>query len=326
MYDVRMRIVALEEHMTTPDIVKAAQMAETGASPAFMQSLQAKLLDVGAGRIADMDAAGIDMQVLSLAANTVDKLEAASAKALVRDANDRMAAAVQAHPDRFAAFATLALHEPESAAQELERCVRRLGCKGVMLNGTANGQFLDHARFTPIFEAAQTLDVPIYLHPAPPPKAVMEAYYSSLPGSLGFFLSTAGWGWHVETGMHSLRLMITGVFDRFPKLRIILGHMGENLPFSIARAEMVFGRGAAHLKRSIGEYFREHFYLTTSGYFTLPPFQCMQQVVGMDRILFSVDYPFSPNEQGREFLDSLGVSPEDREKIAGRNAEKLLKL
>ncbi len=321
-----MRIVALEEHMTTPDIVKAAQMSDTGASPAFMQALQAKLLDVDAGRIADMDTGGIDMQVLSLAANTVDKLDAASAKALAHDANDRMAAAVQAHPDRFAAFATLALHEPESAAQELERCVRGLGCKGVMLNGTANGQFLDHPRFTPIFEAAQTLDVPIYLHPAPPPKAVIEAYYSGLPGSLGFFLSTAGWGWHVETGMHSLRLMITGVFDRFPKLKIILGHMGENLPFSIARAEMVFGRGAPHLKRSIGEYFREHFYLTTSGYFTLPPFQCMQQVVGMDRILFSVDYPFSSNEQGREFLDSLAVSTEDREKIASRNAENLLKL
>src|SRR5579863_8076353 len=321
-----MRIVALEEHMTTPDIVKAAQMSDTGASPAFMQSLQAKLLDVGAGRIADMDAAGIDMQVLSLAANTVDKLEAASAKALVRDANDRMAAAVQAYPDRFAAFATLALHEPESAAQELERCVRRLGCKGVMLNGTANGQFLDHARFTPIFEAAQTLDVPIYLHPAPPPKAVMDAYYSGLPGPLGFFLSTAGWGWHVETGMHSLRLMLSGVFDRFPKLKIILGHMGENLPFSLARAEMVFAQRAPNLRRSIGEYFGEHFYLTTSGYFTAPPFLCMQQVVGADRIMFSVDYPFSPNSVGRKFLDSLAVSPEDREKIAHGNAEKLLKL
>jgi hypothetical protein len=154
----------------------------------------------------------------------------------------------------------------------------------------------------------------------------MDAYYSGLPGSLGFFLSTAGWGWHVETGMHCLRLIVTGVFDRFPRLKMIIGHMGENLPFSIARAEMVFGRTGANLKRSLGEYFCEHFYLTTSGYFSTPPFLCMQQVVGIDRILFSVDYPFSSNMVGRQFLDSLAISPEDREKIAHRNAEKLLKL
>jgi uncharacterized protein len=320
---VRMRIITLEEHVTTPDIAKAAPMAMS--SPAFMQAIQAKLLDMGEGRIADMDAAGIDMQVLSVAANTVDKLDAATANDLARDANDRMAEAVRAHPDRFAAFATLALQEPDKAAAEFERCVRQLGFKGVMLNGTAHGQFLDHPRFTPIFEAAQALDVPVYLHPAPPPKAVMDAYYSGLPGPLGFFLSTAGWGWHVETGMHCLRLIISGLFDRLPKLKMMIGHMGENLPFSIARSEMVLGR-ATELKRSVGEYFCEHFFLTTSGYFTTPPFVCMQQVVGIDRIMFSVDYPFSPNTLGRKFLDNLAVSPEDLEKIAHRNAEKLLKL
>lgn len=301
-------------------------MAASGASPAFMQAINAKLLDMGEGRIADMDASGIDMQVLSVSANTVDKLEPANANAVVRDANDRMAAAVRAHPGRFAAFATLALQEPDQAAAEFERCIRQLGFRGVMLNGTANGQFLDHPRFTPIFEAAQALDVPIYLHPAPPPQPVMDAYYSGLPDPLGFFLSTAGWGWHVETGMHCLRLMLSGVFDRFEKLKIIIGHMGENLPFSIARAEMVFGQRAPNLKRSPGEYFCEHFYLTTSGYFTTPPFLCMLQVVGIDRIMFSVDYPFSPNTLGRKFLDNLAVSPQDMEKIAHRNAEKLLKL
>jgi predicted TIM-barrel fold metal-dependent hydrolase len=324
--DVRMRIIALEEHVTTPDILKAARMPTGGASLGFMEAMSAKLLDMGEGRIADMDASGIDMQVLSVSANTVDQLDAATAQSLARDANDRMAAAVRAHPDRFAAFATLALQEPEQAAAEFERCVRQLGFKGVMLNGTANGQFLDHPRFTPVFEAAQALDVPIYMHPAPPPKPVLDAYYSGLPNPLGFFLSTAGWGWHVETGMHSLRLIISGVFDRFPKLKIILGHMGENLPFSIARAEMVFGRGVINLQRSIAEYFCEHFHLTTSGYFTTPPFLCMQQVVGIDHIMFSVDYPFSPNTLGRKFLDDLAVSPEDMEKIAHRNAEKLLKL
>jgi predicted TIM-barrel fold metal-dependent hydrolase len=321
-----MRIVTLEEHITTPEILKTAQMPASGPAAAFMQSMNDRLLDIGEGRIAAMDAAGIDMQVLSVSANAVDTLGTATANAVVREANDIMAAAVRAHPTRFAAFATLTLLEPGQAAVELDRCVRKLGFKGAMINGTCNGQFLDDPRFTPIFEAATALDVPIYLHPAPPPKPVMEAYYSGLPGSLGFMLSTAGWGWHVETGMHSLRLILTGVFDRFPKLKIIIGHMGENLPFSIVRAEMVMGRIASDLKRPIGEYFRENFYLTTSGYFSAPPFLCMKQVVGIDHILFSVDYPFSTNEVGRKFLDSLTLSAEEMEKFAHGNADKLLRL
>ncbi len=319
-----MRIITLEEHVTTPGIAEVAPMAVN--APAFLQSIQAKLLDMGEGRIADMDAAGIDMQVLSVAANSVDKLDAATAEDLARDANDRMADAVRAHPDRFAAFATLALQEPEHAAVEFERCIQKLGFKGVMLNGTAQGQFMDHARFTPIFEVAQSLDVPVYLHPAPPPKAVMDAYYGGLPGGVGYFLSTAGWGWHAEAGMHSLRLILSGLFDRLPKLKMIIGHMGEDLPYSIARSDMVLGRAATHLKRRVAEYFHEHFHLTTSGYFTTPPFLCMQQVAGIDRILFSIDYPFSPNTVGRAFLEKLAIGPEDMEKLTHRNAERLLKL
>jgi uncharacterized protein len=322
-----MRIITLEEHVTTPELAKAAETARGGTLPPFLQQMQMKLLDMGEGRIADMDAAGIDMQVLSpLAAHTLDRLDPAVANGLTRDANDRMAAAVRAHPDRFAAFGTLALQEPEKAAAEFERCVLQLGFKGVMLYGAANGQFLDHQRFTPVLEAAQALDVPIYLHPAPPPQAVMDAYYGGLPGSLGFLLGTAGWGWHVETGMHCLRLMLAGVFDRLPKLKIIIGHMGENLPFSIARAELSFSRAPLGLKRTLSEYLREHFYLTTSGYFTTPPFVCMQQVVGIDRIMFSVDYPLSSNQMGREFLNQLDISAEDMDKITHRNAEKLLKI
>jgi predicted TIM-barrel fold metal-dependent hydrolase len=323
-----MRIITLEEHMTTPGIVNSSSGGQGGGLPAnaFIQSLEAKLLDVGEGRLADMDASGISMQVLSISANLIDKMEPSTGNAVACDANDAMAAAVRAHPDRFAAFATLALQDPQKAAAEFERCVRTLGFKGVMVNGTINGQFLDDPKFTPLFESAQALDVPIYLHPAPPPKTVMDAYFSGLPGQLGFALATAGWGWHVETGLHCLRLMITGVFDRFPKLKIIVGHMGENLPFSIARAQAVFERAASNVKRPVGEYFRDHFYLTTSGYFTNPPFQCMLDVVGADHIMFSVDYPFSPNAMGRKFLDNLPISPENMEKIAHGNAEKLLKL
>ena len=320
-----MRIITLEEHITTPSIVKASSNGQAPlTSNAYIQSLHAKLLNVGDGRVADMDASGISVQVLSISASPIDRLEVSEAQTLARDANDILAAAVKAHPDRFAAFCTLALQHPESAAAELQRCAK-LGFKGVMVNGTVNGQFLDDPKFTPFFEAAQALDLPIYLHPAPPPKPVMDAYFSGL-GQLGFFLSTAGWGWHVETGLHSLRLIVSGLFDRFPKLKMIIGHMGENIPFSLARSQMVFARGALNLKKQLGDYFQENFWLTTSGYFSLPPFLCMLQVVGADRILFSVDYPFSPNTVGRKFLDSLPVSNEDLEKIAHRNAELLLKL
>lgn len=320
-----MRIITLEEHITTPAIVKVSSNGQAPlSSNAYIQSLHAKLLDVGDVRIADMDASGISLQVLSISASPIDRLESSEAQALARDANDILAAAVEAHPDRFAAFCTLALQHPESAAAELQRCAK-LGFRGVMVNGTVNGKFLDDTSFTPFFEAAQALDLPIYLHPAPPPKPVMDAYFSGL-GQLGFFLSTAGWGWHVETGLHSLRLIVSGLFDRFPKLKMIIGHMGENIPFSLARSQMVFSRGALNLKKQLGDYFQENFWLTTSGYFSLPPFLCMLQVVGADRILFSVDYPFSPNTVGRKFLDSLPVSNEDLEKIAHRNAESLLKL
>jgi uncharacterized protein len=322
-----MRIITLEEHITTPAILKASSDGQgVLSSSAFIQALHAKLLDTGEGRLADMDASGISMQVLSISSSPIDKLDPAAGHALARDTNDILAAAVKAHPDRFAAFCTLALQDPQKSAAELDRCVRQLGFKGVMVNGTVNGQFLDDPKFTPFFEAAQALDVPVYLHPAPPPRPVMDAYFKGLPGQLGFMLSTAGWGWHVEAGLHTLRLIITGVFDRFPRLKMILGHMGENIPFSLARSEMAFSRGASNIKRPVSEYFQEHFWLTTSGYFTSPPFLCMLQIVGADRIMFSVDYPFSPNDIGRKFLDSLTVCREDHEKIAHGNAETLLRL
>ena len=322
-----MRIVTLEEHITTPAILKASSNADASVlSSAYVQALHAKMLDVGEGRLADMDASGITKQVLSISASPIDKMEVSAAHALARDTNEALAAAVKAHPDRYAAFCTLALQDPEKAVLELERCMRQPAFKGVMVNGTINGEFLDQPKFTPFFEAAQALDAPIYLHPAPPPEPVMDAYFRGLPGQFGFALSTAGWGWHVETGLHSLRLIVTGLFDRFPKLKIIVGHMGENVPFSLARSQAVFGRGAWTWKRSLSEYFQEHFWLTTSGYFTTPPFLCMLQVVGADRIMFSIDYPFSPNPVGRKFLDSLALGSEDLEKIAHGNAERLLKL
>jgi predicted TIM-barrel fold metal-dependent hydrolase len=321
-----MRTITLEEHISTPEFLQAMAKVWPGNPVIDMwQAQRDKLFDVGKDRIADMDAAGIDVQVLSLS-GSLDRLDPAFATALARDTNDKLALAVQAHPDRFAAFATLALQEPEMAALEFERCVRKLGFKGALVNGTSDGLFLDHPRFTPLFETAQALDVPIYLHPAPPPEEVRKVYFSGLPPNPGFVLSTAGWGWHAETGLHCLRLIVSGLFDRFPRLKIIIGHMGEALPFYIARADAFLSRSAAHLKRGIAEYFHEHFYITTSGCFSLPPFLCALQVAGADRILFSVDYPYDSNAAGRAFLNALPISAEDRAKISHGSAERLLKL
>lgn len=322
-----MRTITLEEHFSTPEFLEATANLWSGDPAAnFWKANRAKLLDTGKERIADMDSAGIDLQVLSLSGIGMDKLDPPTATSLARDTNGKLAAAVRAHPDRFAAFATVALQEPEKAAIEFERCVRQLGFKGVMLNGMSGGLFLDHPRFTPLFETAQALDVPIYLHPAPPPEEVRKKYFSDLPGNVGFILSTAAWGWHVEAGLQSLRLIASGLFDRFPKLTIVIGHMGEAVPFYIVRANDFLAQSAKHLQRPLTEYFREHFYITTSGCFSLPPFLCALQVVGADRMLFSVDYPFAANSLGRAFLDTLTVTKEEMEKITHKNAERLLKL
>jgi predicted TIM-barrel fold metal-dependent hydrolase len=324
MEDNAMKIITLEEHVTTAAVQKA--VPQDVPVPEFMKKIQTRLLDVGEGRLADMDESGITMQVLSLAVNGVDRLSSQDQRFLLHDANDEIAAAVSVHPDRFAAWASLGLSEPASAAAELERCVRQHGFVGALVDGTTNGKFLDAPEFEPLFATAEKLEVPIYLHPAPPPATVQDAYFSGLPGGTGAMLARAGWGWHVETGLHVLRLILSGLFDRHPKLKMIIGHMGENLPFSLVRADTVMNRVGHGLKRPLKDYFHEHFWITTSGYFSQAPFQCALQVVGADRILFSVDYPFSDNQTGRAFLDSLSVSPTDLGKIAYDNARALLRL
>jgi len=319
-----MKTIALEEHFVTASFLKATGAYGT-AAPARLQLVQAQLLDLGAGRIAAMDEAGIDVQVLSLT-TLVGSLQAATASAVLHDVNDELAAAVSAHPGRFAGFAALNTREPAAAAKELERCVNGLDFKGALFSGTTDGEFLDQPKFTPIFEAANALRVPIYIHPAPPPNGVKNAYFSGLPGETGLVLSIAGWGWHAETGLHSLRLILSGLFDRFPELQVIIGHLGEGVPYALARSSHVLSSVAKHLKLSVAEYFHRNFHVTTSGYFTQPPFQCAYDVVGIDRLMFSVDYPFSTNIQGRDFLNSLKLSDQDMSKLTHRNAEALLKL
>ncbi len=321
-----MRIVTLEEHILTPAFAAAARKLPSGPPPALRARMEPALLDLGEGRLQAMDEAGISLQVLSLTANGLDQLPRDEAVTLVSDANDRIAEAIVVHPDRFAGFGTLALTDINAAVHELHRVAKKPGFVGVMLHGTTQGVFLDDERFEPVWAAAEALNLPVYLHPAPPPPAVEQAYYSGLPGNMGNLLAIAAWGWHAETGLHVLRLIVSGLFDRHPGLRLIVGHMGENLPFSIARASGVLDQMAKHLQRPTEEYFHQHFWVTTSGYFTKPPFECAMDVVGIDRMLFSIDYPFSSNLRGRKFLDSLELGSEDLTKLSHANAEQLLGL
>jgi predicted TIM-barrel fold metal-dependent hydrolase len=319
-----MKTIALEEHFVTADFLRATGAYGQAAPPA-MQAMREKLLDLGKVRVAAMDEGDVDVEVLSLAATGIDELPADEQAAVLKGVHDELADAIRARPDRFAGFCSPALKRPAQAAQELERCVRELGFVGALLDGTTDGKFLDAPEFLPIFEAAEALGVPIYLHPAPPPKAVRDAYFSGLPGDAGFLLSIAGWGWHAETGLHILRLIVAGVLDRFPKLQMIIGHMGEGLPYALARSSGVLSM-ARKQQRSVADVFREQVHVTTSGYFTRPPFECCRAVVGLARMMYSVDYPFSPNTKGKEFLASLQLSEDERVALVGGNAEELLRL
>ena len=318
-----MKTITLEEHFFTESYLRAAK---DDPSVQF-GGLQPKLLDLGAGRIAAMDEAGIDLQVLSLGAFALEGLDAATGTALARDVNDELAAAVRANPTRLAGFATVALKDPGAAVVELERSILNLGFVGLMLNGTVEGRFMDDPAFLPVFEVAARLGVPVYLHPAPAPKVVKAAYFSGLPGELGNMLSIAGWGWHAETGLHTLRLIVSGLFDKVPGLQLVIGHMGEGLPYALARSSGILS-GPARLRQTVAEYFKTNIHLTTSGYFTLSPLKCALEVLGIERLMYSVDYPFSPNTHGREFLEKAAglLSAEDMEKLAGGNAEKVLKI
>ena len=323
-----MKTITLEEHFVTEEFLKALG---AGDAPA-LKPLKDKLLDLGAGRLAAMDEGGVDLQVLSLAAIGMEKLKAREATEIAHGVNDELAAAVKANPTRLAGFATLGMMEPKAAARELERCVEKLGFVGALVNGTVmDGEdvlFLDDARFTPFWEAAAALKTPVYVHPAPPPEVVEKAYFSGMSSPVvENLLSIAGWGWHAETGLHTLRLICSGLFDRLPGLQVIIGHMGEGLPYALARSSGMLS-GPAKLRQTVAEYFRTNLHVTTSGYFSLPPFACAREVIGLDRLMYSVDYPFSPNTRGKAFLEAAAGVLDDKElqALTHGNAERLLRL
>jgi uncharacterized protein len=328
------RTIALEEHCLTPELreLLGEQIHPDYPQHRWPPRLEERLADIGDGRIAEMDAQGIDLQVLSCVQPGLEHAPASRAIPVARAFNDRVAQAVAAHPDRFAAFAAVATADPDAAAAELGRAVNELGFKGALVNGRTHDRFLDDAFFWPLFEAAEALAVPIYLHPMPPPRAVYDAYYAGFGDDVSFMLAAGAWGWHVELGLHALRLVLAGVFDRFPRLQIIIGHMGEAVPFMLARATDALGGRIAldpaipQIELPIREYFTRNFHVTTSGFFTDPVLRCALDVMGEDRVLFAVDHPFGDGAEGTRFLKRADVDEDVRAKIAHGNAERLLGL
>ena len=347
-----MKVIAFEEHYKLPaiseghqneastsatDLLKKAGYGCTGDEGEWPPGIN----DLGEGRIAAMDNAGIDMQLLSHSVPGPEMLDPSEAVELARQANDAVAVAVTRHPDRFRGFATLPMRDPAAAAGELERVVREHGFVGALINGHVNGRYLDDAFFWPVFESAETLDVPIYLHPTVPPQLVIDTYYGGFDQKISARLAAAGVGWHVDTGIHCLRLILGGVFDRFPQLQIIVGHQFEALSWMGWRADYSFPINETGLKRTIKEYLRENFYggILAGEFFTQDPgamdpswslsfnaYLAMVNVIGIDRIVFTADYPYGNMAAARQFLDQMPINPVDKEKIAHLNAERLLRL
>jgi predicted TIM-barrel fold metal-dependent hydrolase len=322
-----MRVIALEEHFTSALHTDATRHQPRAAfhdrSAHLGHDIEAELADIGARRLAAMDAAGIDMQVLSLGQPGCEAFAPDVAVPMARDANDIMSEAVKAHPGRFSAFAALPTPDPAAAVKEFDRAVTQLGFRGAMVNGHMRGSFLDERRYWGILECAEAHDLPIYLHPAVPHPSLMEVYFKGYEE-----LSRAAWGFAIDASIHFLRILFSGAFDAFPRLKIILGHMGEGLPFGMHRLGDHTGYVAKRrgLRRHPLDYMRENLVITTAGAFSPPALLCSLLALGADNILFSVDWPFESNRVAVEFLRGLPISEADREKIAGRNAERLLRL
>jgi len=335
-----LRKIALEEHFGHPIVFmrdsdgrfetrKEANIGHLG--PEYFEVVQRRLLDFDTTRLQAMDEAGVDKVLLSFGAGfrtfgvqgILDRVEATSTARIV---NDFLADQVRAHPSRYIGMATLALQDPDEAVRELERCVTKLGFKGVMVNGYTqvespdNLVYLDDARMTPLWEALTALDVPLYLHPRASHKAAMYDNHPELTG--------AAWGFAPETATHALRIVYSGIFDRFPSAKLVLGHLGETLPFLAWRIQhgIDFSPNGRSTKKRLVDYLAENIWVTTSGNFNTQALHCTILTMGADRILFSNDYPYEDYAEGGEFIDTVAISESDRRKIAYDNAKALYLL
>lgn len=326
-----MKVVALEEHFVTPDVLAAWHALPPDLrDPSDRQikgELRHKLLDLSDARLRRMDATGVDVQVLSLTTPAVQNLEPADAVLLARASNDLVAATVRGRQDRFQGFATLPTPDPQAAARELERAVVDLRLNGAMLCGRTRDRNVDHPDFLPIFETAAALRAPLYLHPQAPRPAVRDVYYAGFGEQLDVHFATGGVGWHYETGIQALRLVMSGLFDRLPDLQLILGHWGEVLLFYLDRVDMLSGEAvsASGLKHPISHYFRRNMFVTPSGIFSQRYLRWATEVLGAERIMFSADDPYvsAPEGGAQGFLGEAELSDDDRALIAGLNWDRI---
>lgn len=315
-----MKVVAIEEHYWDADLIERVK----DRALARDAEMKRRLMDFDTVRIEHMDRAGVDFQVLSHAAPSGQYVFGPDAADLIRRVNDRLAEGVARRPDRLGAFAALPTDDPEAAARELERCVKDLGFKGAMIHGPHGEKFIDGKEFWPIFAAAEALDAPIYLHPATPMRSVVDAYYKDYVKAFPTVI-TAGWGFTVETATAAIRLILSGMFAKYPKTKIVLGHFGESIPFLLWRIDQALSRpGQEGVK--FKEIFTNNFWLTSSGNFSTSGLLCCMQEMGMDKLMFSIDWPYVANEEGMDWVKTLQLSPTDMRKFLGGNAQRLLKL
>ncbi len=342
--DLGFKRIATEEAFATKDLIRSYRelLARKGSSDIGFNSLMGyylenpsertravaeRLQDLGSRRIGDMDATGIDMQILSVTSPGVQIFDAGTGTALARAINDELAAAINAHPTRYAGLAAIAPQDPKAAAAELERGVQKLGLRGAIVNSHTQGEYLDDPKFWDIFAAAEALDVPVYIHPNTPPNDMIKPFMAR-------GLDGAVFGFAVETGLHALRLVVSGVFDKFPRLQIGLGHLGEGLPFWLFRIDFMHGASVRSgryasqpkLARKASEYLRENFFYTTSGMAWTPPIRYVQDVMGMDRLLYAMDYPYQFVPEEVNVTDELRISYEDLKAFYQTNAERVFKL
>ncbi|HEX5418970.1 MAG TPA: amidohydrolase family protein [Gammaproteobacteria bacterium] len=336
--------IAAEEAFAPADLIARFRKALTEKSvddPGFLslmgyflfndsprtKDIAARLQDLDARRIGDMDASGIDKQLLSLTAPGVQIFDAATAAGLSVAYNDELADAVRRHPRRFAGLAAVAPQDPAHAAYELERGVRKLGLKGAIINSHTQGEYLDDAKFWPIFESAEALGVPVYIHPQTPPRSMIQPFLES-------GLEGAVYGFAVETGLHLLRLIMSGVFDRFPGLRIVVGHLGEGLPYWLFRVDF-FHAGMVRtrryenirpLEKKPSDYMRENIYVTTSGMAWEPAIMYARSVLGADRVLYAMDYPYQYIREEVAVTDNLPITAEEKKALYQLNAERVFGL